>query len=96
MMNAAEKNRLSREAALQVKALGQIERWKKIALVLSAVGAACTYGGYAGQIPNLFFGIPGILLMIAGIGNAAVFNLGLKNGRRNVEKMLNLLEMSEL
>ena len=34
--------------------------------------------------------------MIAGIGSAAVFNLGLKNGRRNVEKMLNLLEMSEL
>ena len=45
-MNALEKNRLSQEAALQIKALGQIDKWMKIALALSAVGVAFAYTGY--------------------------------------------------
>lgn len=95
-MNIQEKNRLTREAALQTKALGLIGRWKKIALAVSAVGVAFTYAGFAGQTENLFFGILGILLILAGAGSAAVFNLGIRNGKRNVEKILNLLETDEL
>lgn len=90
-MNIQEKNRLSQEARLQMKALDQINRWKMIALFVSAVGAAFVYAGFAGIQRNLFLGIPGILLIIGGFVSAAVFNLGIKNGRRNVEKMLNLL-----
>ncbi len=95
MVNAAEKNRLSQEAALQIKALGRIDRWKKTALVLSSLGVAFAYAGFGGQIPNRFFGILGIALITAGAAGAAVFNLGLKNGRRNVDKILSLLEMDE-
>lgn len=91
-MNVTERRRLSQEAALQTKALGQIEGWKKIALALSAVGVAFTYAGYAGQIPHIFFGIFGIILIIAGTGSAVVLNLGIRNGKRNVEKILGLLE----
>lgn len=91
-MNAMERNSLSREAGLQMKALNRINRWKKTALSLSAVGAAFAYAGFAGIQRNLFLGIPGIVLIAAGFGSAAVCNLGLKNGRRNVEKMLNLLD----
>lgn len=90
-MNTLERNRLSQEAGLQMKALTRINRWKMTALAISAVGAAFAYGGFAGTQRNLFLGIPGILLILAGFCSAAVFNLGLKNGRRNVEKMLNLL-----
>ena len=90
-MKAAEKNRLSREAALQMKALGQIERWKKTALALSAVGVAFLYAGIGGQKENIFFSILGISLLFAG-----VLNLGLRNGKRNVEKILNQLEADEL
>ena len=53
---------------------------------------SCTYGGFAGIQKHLFLGIPGIVLILAGFGSAAVCNLGLKNGRRNVEKMLNILD----
>ncbi len=91
-MNAMERNRLSQEAGLQIKALKQINRWKLTALLVSAVGAACAYGGFAGIQKHLFLGIPGIVLILAGFGSAAVCNLGLKNGRRNVEKMLNILD----
>ena len=91
-MNAMERNRLSQEAGLQIKALKQINRWKLTALLVSAVGAACTYGGFAGIQKHLFLGIPGIVLILAGFGSAAVCKIGLKNGRRNVEKMLNILD----
>lgn len=90
-MNAIEKAQLSQEAGLQIKALKKIERWKTIALAVSAAGVAFLYAGFAGSGGRFFFGILGALLVLAGIISAAVFNLGLKNGRRNVEKMLNLL-----
>ncbi len=91
-MNLAERNRLTQEAALQTKALGQIEGWRKMALALSAVGVAFVYAGYAGEIPHFFLGIWGIVLILAGAGSAAVLNLGIRNGKRNVEKILGLLE----
>lgn len=91
-MNAVERNLLSQEARLQMKALDRINRWKMVALFVSAVGVALVYAGFAGLQKNFFIGIPGILLIFAGFVSAAVFNLGLKNGRRNVEKMLNILD----
>lgn len=92
IVNVVEKKRLSQEAGLQMKALAQISQWKMTALFVSALGAAFTYAGFAGVQRNLFLSIPGILLILAGFGSAAVFNLGIKNGRRNVEKMLNILD----
>lgn len=91
-MNTVEKNRLSQEARMQMNALRQIGWWKTIALGVSAIGVAFAWAGYAGSQGNLFLGISGIILAALGTGSAAVFNLGLKNGRRNVEKMLNLLD----
>lgn len=91
-MNVAERDRLSQEAGLQVRALAQINRWKITALFISALGVAFAYAGFAGMQRKLFLAIPGILLILAGFGSAAVFNLGLKNGRRNVEKILNILD----
>ena len=40
---------------------------------------------------NLFLGIPGIIVILLSAVSASILNLGIKNGRRNVEKMLNVL-----
>ena len=93
-MNAVEKEKLMSEAKMQMTALKKINRWKNIAIVLSAVGVAIAYGGFAGTASYRFFGILGIFLTVAGFAAAAVFGLGLKNGRRNVEKMLCVLDGS--
>lgn len=90
-MNAVEKARLSKEAEMQLAALKRINRWKIMALAVSAVGVAVTYAGMAGAERNLFLGIPGILVIVLGTVGAMVLNLGLKNGRRNVEKILDIL-----
>lgn len=90
-MNAVEKRRLTQEAKMQISALKKINIWKMIAIAFSTIGVAVTYAGIAGQNQNIFLGISGILLMILSAGCAIILNLGLKNGRRNVEKILNVL-----
>jgi len=90
-MNAIEKKRLSKEAEMQLSALKRINQWKTLALALSAIGVALTYAGMAGAARNLPLGILGIATILIGAASAIVLNLGLKNGRRNVEKMLDAI-----
>lgn len=90
-MNAAEKRRLSKEAEMQMAALKRINRWKIIALAVSAVGMGMTYAGFWGTKQNLFLGIPGIAVILIATCCAVILNLGLKNGRRNVEKILDAI-----
>ena len=91
-MNTTEKIRLSNETQMQLKALKKIEVWKNIAIALSTLGVALTYAGMAGNSRNIFLGIPGVIIILAGLISALILNLGLKNGRRNVKKMLRILE----
>lgn len=91
-MNAVEKKRLSLEVKMQLKALKKIRLWRTIAIAISTIGAALTYAAFAGDSQRIFLGILGIILIFISIGCAVIFNLGLKNGERNVEKILKVLE----
>ena len=91
-MNAVENNRLAGEARLQIRALKKISVWRTLAIAISTIGVALLYAGYAGNSVRHFIGIPGILMVLLGTFGAIIFNLGLKNGRRNVEKILNILD----
>ena len=77
---------------MQIAALRKIRIWRTIAVALSTLGVAVTYANMAGADKNLVCGILGISLIVIGIAAATVMNLGLKNGRQNVEKILNVLE----
>ena len=90
-MNAVEKNRLSKEAEMQIHYLLRISVWRTIAIAFSTLGVAITYAGLAGRNQSIFLGILGIILIIVSTGCAIVLGLGLKNGRRNVEKILDVL-----
>lgn len=91
-MNTAEKNQLSQEAGFQIRALQKITRWKNMAAAMAAIGVALLYAGFAGADRNLFLGIPGIIMLLAGASGAVILNLGIRNGKRNVEKILFALE----
>ena len=91
-MNVKEKERLIEEIKMQMTALEKINAWKKLAIFVSAVGVAIAYTGLSGTPSVLFPGILGICLTAAGFFSAAILNLGLKNGRRNVEKMINAVD----
>ena len=91
-MNSIERRSLSKEAEMQIKALKKIGQWRGLAIAVSTLGVAMAYAGLAGLVPSVFLGVSGIVLTVLAAAAALVFNLGLKNGRRNVEKMLQILE----
>ena len=86
---------LSKEAKMQIKALKKISQWKTFALGISVIGVAVTYAGIAGAEKNIFMSILGIAILIISTIVAIILNLGLKNGRKNVEKMLNVLKKGQ-
>lgn len=53
-MNTAERNRLSKEAEMQLAALKRISHWKTIALAISTIGVAGAYAGFAGLTVTRF------------------------------------------
>lgn len=93
-MDVKEKEKLVSEAKMQLAALRRINVWKKLAIFVSAIGVAIAYAGLSGTPSNLFLSILGIFLIVGGFVIAAILNLGLKNGRRNVEKMINVIDGS--
>lgn len=95
-MNVLEKEHLLIEANMQIKALKKISEWKKMAMLISAIGVAVCYAGIAGTPSRIFLVILGILLTFVGAASAVVMNLGLKNGRQNVEKMINVMDKGRI
>lgn len=91
-MNAEKRTFLSQEAKMQKQALHKIFIWRNAAVSVSTLGIAMLYAGAAGADKNLFLCIPGVTIMAAGLICGLVLNLGLKNGRRNVEKIITVLE----
>lgn len=91
-MNVLEKDSLLTEAKMQIKALKKINEWKRLAIIVSTIGVAIAYASIAGTPSHLFLGILGIFLTLAGAALAIITNLGLKNGRRNVEKMIHIID----
>lgn len=83
---------LQKEAEQQLKALKMIGRWRTLALALSAVGVVLAYVGFTGAHASLALKICGIVLVILGFIGAAVLNLGIKNGRSNVGKLIREIE----
>ena len=69
-MNTVEQECLVREAKMQTGALKTIGQWRNSALVISTLGAAALYAGMSGAEHRLFLGIPGVLLMAAGLAAA--------------------------
>ena len=91
-MDNLEKKLLSQEAAMQLAALKKINVWKNIAITISTIGVAVTYAGAAGTDLNIFLVIPGVIIILLGFASAAILVTGLTNGRRNVGKILDILD----
>ncbi|MGL4790199.1 MAG: hypothetical protein ACRCW1_02225 [Anaerotignaceae bacterium] len=83
---------MTKEAEMQIKALKKISQWKMFSMGVSIIGVALTYAGMAGLENNIFMSILGIAIIIISTAVAIILNLGLKNGRKNVEKILACIE----
>lgn len=79
---------LLEEARQQQAALERLGGWQRNAMLASSCGAALAWWGLSGGGSRMLFGIAGVLLALTGILCAAVVGLGIRNGRRNVEQLL--------
>ena len=86
------KEQLLDEAKKQSEALKRISVWRTCFMVLSAVGVAIAYMGFAGSGHRMFVGIAGIALIFVGLIPAIICNMAIRAGRENVEKILNAVE----
>jgi len=91
-MDTIEKKKLLNEAQMQMSALKRISIWRTIAIAISTLGVAMTYAAMTATSKNILFSILGIIIILTSLVIAIILNLGLKNGRKNVEKILNILD----
>lgn len=91
-MENMEKAKLENEVYLQKKALKTIDLWKNLCVGVSTLGVAMNFASVAGVHQSIILRIISIFFMVIGLICALVCNLALKNGRRNVEKMMNVLQ----
>ena len=91
-MDNLEKSYYHKKPLCKLAALKKINVWKNIAITISTIGVAVTYAGAAGTDLNIFLVIPGVIIILLGFASAAILVTGLKNGRRNVGKILDILD----
>lgn len=87
-MHELNRTELIKEAEMQSKALKTISRWRAIAMLVASVGVLLAYLGFTASPLHLFCGIVGIVLILLGAFAAVTFNVGIHNGRQNVERIL--------
>lgn len=72
---------------MQTKALQRIGVWRRMAWSVAVIGVLLTYTGFMPEI-SILRGVSGILMAVLGSGAAYVIGTGYKNGKKNVERML--------
>ena len=92
-MNSKE---LTVEASLQAKEIKKLEKWLRMFLSVSSIFLVTAYWGIQGKGLRFAAGVTGIILTAACFMLAAVINLGIKKGRENIRRMLNLAENSDV
>ena len=92
-MNSKE---LTVEASLQAKEIKKLEKWLRMFLSVSSIFLVTAYWGIQGKGIRFAAGVTGIILTAACFLLAAIINLGIKKGRENIRRMLNLAENSEV
>ena len=92
-MNSKE---LTVEASLQAKEIKKLEKWLRMFLSVSSIFLVTAYWGIQGKGLRFAAGVTGIILTAVCFLLAAVINLGIKKGRENIRRMLNLAENSNV
>lgn len=94
-MTKAEKEAWLKEAKMQMQAIATLEKYNMASLATAGVGAAMCYFGVTAANRNPLFIVCSLILAIFGAVSSMVLNLGIRNGKRNVEKILNAVEGKE-
>lgn len=82
------------EAEQQSQALRRIAKWRSAAMFIASLGVLLAYINLANGPVNILGAALGVVLILTGTLLAIVLNVGIHNGRSNVEKLLDAAEKS--
>ena len=83
---------LLEEARRQSEALKSISKWRSTAFLIAAVGVALIYGGIVREAFRTPLIAVGAVITALGLAAAVLCDMGIRNGRKNVEKILDAAE----
>ena len=90
-MPEIQKDYLIREAEMQARALQRIGVWRRAAMSVAVVGILLAYTGFVPEM-HILRGVFGIVITILGGGVALLIHTGYKNGKKNVEHILEAVQ----
>lgn len=93
-MTAQTRKQQLKEIEYQVKMLNNLKKWMRNLILLSSVGVVLAYWALRLQQGRLFhvIGIASIVLIVVCVILCAVIGLGYKKGKRNVDKILRIVD----
>ena len=80
------------EAQKQKQALATLGTWRKSLFVLTSVLLVCAFCGLRGSGAAFALGVAAMILAVVCFLFLLVVNLSIRNGHRNVERMLDSLQ----
>jgi hypothetical protein len=92
VMNKKDKKRLIYEAEKQTQEVKNLKRWIRKSIGLSSITMIIAYFGIKSSGLLTTFGIIGIVLTIIFVIAAIFINMGIKNGQKNIKKILSIVE----
>ena len=71
-----------------------LKKWIRNLIILSSIGIILAYWGLGAQskMPFTVFGVVGVIITIISVILCVVIGLGIKRGRANVDKILQLVK----
>ena len=88
---AESSNPLVIEARSQTLALQRLQTWLRLAYALLAAAVLLAYWGFV-EADQIVFGVCGCVMAVVVFAAVVVLRIGIRNGRENVSRMLDVLE----
>ena len=90
-MKAEKKKQMMYEAEMQNKMLKNLSKWFTNIMALSTIGIVLAYYGLSRSGFKFAFGIFGAIITVISVIACLLINLAIRNGRKNVNHILELI-----
>ena len=93
-MTTQTKTQQLKEIEFQTKMLNNLKKWIRNLIIISSIGIVLAYWGLAVQskMPFTILGVVGIIITVVSVILCVVIGLGMKRGKGNVDKIIQLVK----
>ena len=93
-MTTQTKTQQLKEIEFQTKMLNNLKKWIRNLIIISSIGIVLAYWGLAVQskMPFTILGVVGIIITVVRVILCVVIGLGMKRGKENVDKIIQLVK----